>query len=113
MRPFPNPRVERFRISNPPWDTYHLPCPGTRATLTVIASDGEGWEHVSVSLQTRPPTYTEMQFVKEQFWDDDEWVVEFHPSKQAYVNNHPFCLHLWKPVDVAFPTPPSRLVGIQ
>lgn len=81
------------------------------APLKVIASDGEGWEHVSVSLPTRCPTWAEMAFIKSLFWDGTDCVVQFHPPETEYVNNHPFCLHLWKPTGHQIPTPPSLLVG--
>src|SRR3989442_1241184 len=80
--------------------------------LNIIASDGEGWEHVSVSTVTRCPTWEEMCLVKSLFWDDDDVVIQFHPRKQEYVNNHRYCLHMWRPVDATIPTPPSILVGI-
>lgn len=122
MRPTPNSRVERFRMTEGPLRSsaaygnngaFLIPCPGTRSNLQVIVSDGMGWEHVSVSLATRLPTYSEMQFVKELFWDDEETVIEYHPPKSRYVNNHPFCLHLWKPIDVEIPLPPVIMVGFK
>lgn len=64
--------------------------------LNVIASDGEGWEHVSVSLQHRTPTWEEMCFIKSKFWDEQDLVVQFHPPLSEYVNNHPYVLHLWR-----------------
>jgi hypothetical protein len=79
--------------------------------LQVIASDGEGWEHVSVSLRNRCPNWEEMCHIKDLFWDDEETVVQFHPPKSEYVNEHPNCLHLWKPVGKIIETPPSILVG--
>ena len=79
--------------------------------LKIIASDGAGWEHVSVSLPTRCPTWTEMAYVKSVFWDDNDCVVQFHPPKSEYVNNHPFCLHLWRSSRYVFPLPDSLLVG--
>lgn len=79
----------------------------------VIASDGAGWEHVSVSLNDRTPTWDEMCFIKDLFWGEDDCVIQFHPAKQKYVNNHPYCLHLWRPTDNKFPKPPSVLVGLQ
>ncbi len=81
--------------------------------LQVIASDGEGWEHASVSLPNRCPNWEEMCFIKDLFWGEDKWVVQFHPPKSEYVNNHPYCLHLWKPIGRAVDTPPSILVGIK
>lgn len=79
--------------------------------FTVIASDQMGWEHVSVSLPTRCPTWSEMCFIKSLFWDAEDCVIQYHPSEKDYVNNHPNCLHLWRPVGQSIPTPPSFMVG--
>ena len=79
----------------------------------VIASGGGGWEHVSVSLPFRTPNWEEMCFIKDLFWDDTETIVQYHPPKSDYVNNHEHCLHLWKPVDEVLPRPPAILVGIK
>jgi hypothetical protein len=85
--------------------------------LTIISSLGddpicEGWEHVSVSTPRRCPNWVEMCFVKDLFWAENECVVQFHPKKAAYINNHPFVLHMWKNVNFEFPTPPGILVGL-
>ncbi len=78
-------------------DYGYFEVPAERGTLRVISSGaGSKWEHVSVSLADRCPTWDEMQRVKELFWDDDETVLQFHPASAAYVNTHPHCLHLWK-----------------
>ena len=79
--------------------------------LKIIASDGLGWEHVSVSLPHRCPTWGEMAAVKARFWDASDCVVQYHPPESEYVNNHPFCLHLWRSTEHPFPVPPSLLVG--
>lgn len=85
--------------------------------LNVIASDGEGWEHVSVSVQgslnkKRTPTWAEMCHIKDLFWDKEDTVLQYHPAESEYVNNHPYVLHLWRPVDgEGIPTPPHVLVG--
>ena len=81
--------------------------------LKVIASDGEGWEHVSVSLPNRCPTWEEMAAIKALFWDASDCVVQFHPPSSEYVNNHPYCLHLWRPTGHDIPTPPALLVGFK
>lgn len=78
----------------------------------VIASDGEGWEHVSVSFPKRSPTWEQMCHIKALFWDEEATVIQYHPAKTAYVNNHPHCLHLWKPCESDVPMPPRILVGI-
>jgi len=67
------------------------------ANLCVIASDGGGWDHVSVSLKTRCPTWDEMCFIREKFFADHEWSMQLHPPKTENVNYHKFCLHLWRP----------------
>src|SRR5512137_1515806 len=87
--------------------------PGEARLVCVIASDGAGWQHVSVSFgasSRKTPSWQVMEWVKQAFWGPDEWVVQFHPPKSEYVNNHPGCLHLWRPTDQPFPTPPSILV---
>lgn len=80
--------------------------------FSVIASDGEDWEHVSVSLPDRCPTWGEMCAVKDLFWSDTDCVIQYHPSKADYVNNHPYCLHLWRPISLTILRPPSILVGL-
>lgn len=81
--------------------------------LRIIASDGEGWQHVSVTIEggNQPPPWAIMCAVKDLFWNDEDWVCQFHPAKSEYVNHHLGCLHLWKPVGREMPTPPSILVG--
>lgn len=82
-----------------------------------MVSDGMGWEHVSITVAphckdaTRCPTWEEMCWVKDQFWSEDEVVVQYHPAKKDYVSCHPYCLHLWKPVSVVIPTPDPEFVG--
>lgn len=80
--------------------------------LRCLISDGEGWEHVSVSLKHRCPNWEEMCFVKSVFFDAEECVMQLHPPQSEWVNNHPNCLHLWRPVETAIPKPPQILVGI-
>lgn len=88
--------------------------------LAIIASDGMGWEHVSVHAENgmgkqRTPSWTEMCQVKDLFWDEEDVVVQFHPKKSEYVNCHPNTLHLWRPDETIagrIPTPPSVMVGI-
>ena len=85
--------------------------------LRIIADDGKdpgdlgGWEHVSVSVAGRhPPNWQEMCWVKEQFWTDEETVLQFHPKKSEYKNLHPNCLHLWRRVSMNHELPPLILV---
>ncbi len=66
--------------------------------FNVIAADGDGWEHVSVSIpgQRRCPPWEEMCRIKDLFWDEGDLVIQYHPPKSDYVNNHPYTLHLWR-----------------
>lgn len=67
---------------------------------------GEPWEHVSVSCQHRCPSWNEMSFIKNLCWDPEETVIQFHPPASSYVNVHPYCLHLWRPMETSIPLPP-------
>lgn len=88
----------------------------------VQASDGMDWEHVSISLVDirskkaktvkRCPTWEEMCYIKSVFWDDEDAVMQIHPPKSEYINNHAYVLHLWKPIGKEIFRPPSILVGM-
>lgn len=104
---------------------FELPSPEPGWSLFIIASqggdetapEGIGWEHVSVHAanatgsRQRTPSWREMAFVKEQFWGDEDVVMQLHPRKSEYVNLHPFTLHLWRSTLIPIPEPPSVLVG--
>lgn len=94
---------------------FLVPIQNTNTMLICMASDGAGWEHVSVSCwhKKRVPSWEEMCFIKDLFWGDDEVVIQYHPRRQDYVNNHEYCLHMWRPTNQAIPTPPTILVGIK
>lgn len=84
--------------------------------LRIIASSGNDeipWEHVSVSTEVRCPTWDEMDAVKRLFWDDEQAVMQLHPPRSQWVNNHEHCLHLWRPTGVETPLPPEIAVGIK
>lgn len=87
-----------------------------RTYMHIIASDGEGWEHVSVHCvsdgKERTPTWSEMCFVKDLFWSEDDCVIQYHPARTEYVNMHKYTLHLWKPIGETIPIPDKILVGI-
>jgi hypothetical protein len=86
--------------------------------LSVIASDGCEWEHVSAKAMYKPgrfkvPNWEEMCYLKTLFWDPEDVVMQLHPKQSEYVNNHPSVLHLWRPVGLPIPQPPPILVGVQ
>lgn len=82
-------------------------------TYQVIVSNGGGWEHVSISHKHKIPSWTTMNTLKDLFFEEDEVVMQLHPAKKNYVNNHPNTLHLWKPINETIPTPPTWMVGIK
>ncbi len=97
----------QFRVQGPCGESLCIVASGADADDPMAA----GWEHVSVSTGRRVPNWLEMCFAKDLFWDAHECVVQFHPPRSEYVNNHPNCLHLWRHNKVDFPLPPSILVG--
>jgi hypothetical protein len=123
MRPMPNDRLEGLRQIALEFEMFGESPVGTPNgvfaarrkgdIIRMIASDGEGWEHVSVSLANRCPTWAEMCFVKDLFWLPTECVMQLHPPEADHVNNHPFCLHLWRPVAADIPRPPALFVGVR
>lgn len=94
---------------------FRLPHPKGFGFYLVLASDGWGWDHVSISLIDnlgrsidRTLNWEEMEEIKKIFFKDDEDVVEFHPREEDYINEHPYVLHLWRPNLVLMPTPNEK-----
>lgn len=85
-------------------------CPTTTRSLTVMASAGGGWEHVSVSVTDSLPSWTELDYIKRMFFRDDETVMQLHVPVSEHINCHPNCLHLWRPTDAEIPRPPGSMV---
>lgn len=79
--------------------------------LRIMAAAGDGWDHVSVSLVNRIPTWEEMEQVKRSFFEENETAMQLHVPPSDHVNHHPFCLHLWRPHKVEIPRPPAEMVG--
>lgn len=75
----------------------------------VCLHDGRQWlGSLSDSLDT--PTWAEMCFAKQTFFEPDECVIQYHPPQDQYVNIDRGCLHLWKRQEEAFPMPPLVMV---
>lgn len=84
----------------------------------VVASNGGGWDHVSISPCNKHrktcPTWEEMCEIKRMFFKPEECAVEYHPPESEYVNQHPYCLHLWRTNNgEKIPAPPSIFVGLK
>lgn len=125
MKPEPISELDEYRIVHPTlggtpagasYGAFRILL--RTCVLKVISSgscvdnpEADGWEHVSVSIASRCPTWDEMCFVKRLFWGEDETVVEFHPKRSMYVNKMPYCLHMWKRADREYELPPAMFVG--
>lgn len=83
--------------------------------LQIIASKGDGWEHVSCVLVRggthTTPSWENMCKVKDLFWTKDDTVIQIHPPESEYVNFHPNCLHLWRAIDASYDLPPTYMIG--
>ena len=122
MRTIIRPELTRGRVRQGPlasddnaelFGAFHIQGP-TGAMLQIVSSaafEQFTWEHVSVSLKNRCPTWEEMCFVKNLFWSEDEVVIQIHPAKKDYINHHPYCLHLWRSTVEKMPLPPKIMVG--
>lgn len=115
-----NPKVERYRKSfgafqskeGDNYGLFYVPILTHKAPLKVLCAPMDSkWQHVSVSLPNRCPTWSEMCLIKDLFWSPDEVVYQIHPRKSDYVNNHPYCLHLWRNTQEQPELPDSLLVG--
>ena len=72
--------------------------------LRVIGSacreaDGRRWVHLSVSRERRLPDWDDLKLVKDTFVGKDRMAIQVLPRESDYYNLHPYCLHLWIPVD--------------
>lgn len=88
-------------------------------TFVAMVGDMSGWEHVSISIVSnkmevkRCPTWEEMCWLKDIFWDEDDCVMQLHPPKSEHVSTHNYCLHMWRPIGVEIPLPHGLMVGLK
>lgn len=79
-------------------------CYRSRNGLAVIVSccryeDGKNWVHLSVSRKKSYPTWEEFVQVKELFLGRESKAIQVLPPRSEWVNDHPYCLHLWQCLD--------------
>ena len=120
MRKHPQKLAEKYRITSGRMSStradgnngsFAIPSPTrSQGFLYIIASDGGGWDHCSVSLKERSPSWKEMCLVKDLFWKPEETVIQYHPPESKYINRHRYVLHLWKQQGVDIPMPPPTFV---
>lgn len=97
---------------------FSIPVKGVRKGLTVVASSGrieasDGWDHVSVSLKTRCPTWDEMCKIKDLFFEPEDATFQLHPAKSENISNQRYCLHLWRNIHAPMMLPPAHMVGVK
>jgi hypothetical protein len=120
LRNEPNLRIECFRSPDPlgraqePGMNYGFfiisRLSGILRIISSGSNNGTSWEHVSVSLSNRSPTWDEMCYVKNLFWKEEENVIQFHPKRSKYKNQFPYVLHLWKKINEEHELPPDDFV---
>lgn len=116
----PLSRYDKFRIQPPSFwmgrgglgddicGCFEMKIYGSK--LRIIATAGDGWDHVSVSRQTRCPSWEEMSWVARKFFGDEP-AMQLHVGSDDHVNHHKYCLHWWRPQAIDIPLPPYWMVG--
>ena len=112
-------KANKFRVIHGPMGTdincvegglFFIPYGSARRMYKVIVGVGMGWEHISVSNSGKTPSWAVMCKIKELFWHEEDVVMQLHPKKSNYVNEHKHCLHLWRSLEKDIPTPPTIMV---
>ncbi len=80
MRTHPQKRAEAHRVKTGRMGStradgnnghFKIPSPvREKDILFVRVSDGGAWDHCSVSLKMRTPTWKELCFIKDLFWEN-------------------------------------------
>ncbi len=91
---------------------FIIPSPIDGRDMAVMATNAEGWDHLSVSRINRCPNWPEMEHVKRLFFREDETAMQLHVPPSDHKSLHPFCLHIWRPHGVEIPRPPVEFLGI-
>ncbi len=87
------------------FDGYQSHC-----DLAVIASAGDGWDHLSISGKNRTPNWGEMMLIHRLFFRPDEVSLQYCMPKSEHISIHPYVLHLWRPWNTLIPQPPVIFV---
>lgn len=60
-----------------------------------VEQDDNLWLHVSFSRRDTMPNYSDMIFVKQQFFGDTLKAIMVFPPKSQHINIAKYCLHFW------------------
>jgi hypothetical protein len=128
MKDLRDPLINRYRIKVDPsvWKLMGVEenevspryngafvVPYLSINLRIIAASGGGWDHISVSVIDRCPTWDEMEHIAKLFFKEDEVAIQYHVPAKDYINTHPFVLHWWRPYNKLLkklPMPPKNMV---
>lgn len=69
---------------------------GSIGPCTVIVSIDEGRWHCSIAHPRRMPTWDEVRAARTRYTPDQVPMALVLPSAECYVNEHPYCLHVWE-----------------
>ena len=123
MKDYLPPNLEKFRVlNNIGINSMYVPqkegsiegffiIQYGKRKLAVICGVGEGWDHVSVSLRYRCPTWEEMNWIRNLFFEREETVIQIHPPLSKYINFGENVLHLWRPWDMEITLPPRHMLA--
>lgn len=110
--------LQRFRVDLPgyqrvPDDSIEgaFLIPYLDFELQVMCGYGEGWDHVSVSVKGRCPTWEEMNWVRGLFFEADETVIQIHAPRNKYINFHKHTLHMWRHWEQVINLPPAKFIA--
>jgi hypothetical protein len=64
-----------------------------------MEGDGKTWLHVSLSRETKLPSYEDMCIVKSLFVGDERVAIQILPTRKDWININPTVLHLWSAIE--------------
>jgi len=67
--------------------------------LEVESIDGSLWLHVSISRADEIPSYADLTEVKRVLLGPHRKAIMVLPAEAEHYNLHPYCLHLYSPID--------------
>jgi hypothetical protein len=89
----------RLPSTIPGLEMFGIAHQGLKVAMSVEYHNGQDWLHVSVSRQSKMPSYDDLKKVKRDFIGDDLAAYQAFPRAAELVNLHEFCLHLWCPTE--------------
>lgn len=67
--------------------------------------DGRRWLHLSISRRSRVPSWEDLTGARDDLLPADRYAYQVLPPRDRWVSIHPYCLHLWVPLDGGPPLP--------